>query len=344
MPPNGLSEATPVTLKTIAEELGVSVTTVARALKGGERISEAMVAKVKEASARLGYVPNLDGMKLRTGQTFVVMAFLSFSNEEEIGDSGSVGLLNGIHQRFAGSQYAVRAVPVAMEETSLEKIKEVVMGRNADGIILDHTVPRDARVEYLMDQNLPFVTFGRTERAQHHAHFDLDNEFAAYQGTKSLIDQGYRRIALIDADRRYFFVGQRVEGYRRALTEAGIPLDPDLVRHIDLDAAAARDAAAELATAGADAYVCVNELAFLGARAGVRRALGGDAEKAGFSLRSGTNLGAYIGSPLNTSFFSRQEAGWNLADLLLKRIAGDPVADCQRICKTELRIHDGITQ
>jgi len=344
MPPNGLTDSGPVTLKTIAEELGVSVTTVGRALKGGERISDDMVAKVKEAANRLGYVRNLDGMKLRTGQTFIVMAFLSFSTEEEIGDSGSIGILNGVHQRFAGSEYAVRAVPIAMEENGLEKIKEVVKGRNADGIILDHTVPQDARVDYLMAQNLPFVTFGRTERAQDHAHFDLDNEFAAYQGTKSLIDQGFRRIALIDADNRYFFVGKRLDGYRRALFEAGIEFDPARVRNIELDATAARDAAMDLATRGADAYVCVNELVFLGARAGVRRKLGAAADKAGFALRSGTNLGAYIGTPLNTSFFSRQEVGWNLADLLLKRIAGDPVSDCQRICKTELRIHDGLTQ
>lgn len=341
MPPSALTDSGPVTLKTIAEELGVSVTTVARALKGGERISGDMVLKVKETATRLGYVRNLDGMKLRTGQTFVVMAFLSFSNEEEIGDSGSVGLLNGIHQRFAGSEYAVRAVPVAMEENGIDKIKEVVKGRNADGIILDHTVPNDDRVNFLIEQNLPFVTFGRTQRAQDHAYFDLDNEFAAYQGTKTLLDQGYRRIALIDADTQYFFVAQRVKGYARALAEAGIAVDPALVRHIDLDAAAAREAASELAGAGADAYVCVNELAFLGARAGVRRTLGADAEMAGFSLRSGTNLGAYLGSPLSTSFFSRQEAGWNLADLLLKRIAGAPVSDCQRISKTELRIHDG---
>lgn len=344
MAPSDLSDSGPVTLKTIAEEIGVSVTTVARALKGGERISDDMVAKVKETANRLGYVRNLDGMKLRTGQTFVIMAFLSFSNEEEIGDSGSIGLLNGIHRRIAGSEYAVRAMPVAMEENGLEKIKEVMKGRNADGFILDHTVPDDSRVNFLIDENVPFVTFGQTLRAQDHAYFDLDNEFAAYQGTKSLIDQGYRKIGLLDADRRYFFVGKRLEGYHRALADAGIALDPALIRHIDLDASTARDAAMELAALGADGFVCVNELVFLGARAGVRRAVGARAEQAGFSLRSGTNLGAYIGTPLNNSYFSRQEAGWNLADLLLKRIAGDPVSDCQRIRKTELRIHDGLTQ
>lgn len=83
----------PVTMKTIAKEPGVSVTTVARALKDGHKVGPEMVGKVREVADRLGYVRNLDGAKLRTGKTLVAMAFLSFTEQEEIGDLGSVGLL-----------------------------------------------------------------------------------------------------------------------------------------------------------------------------------------------------------------------------------------------------------
>jgi LacI family transcriptional regulator, galactose operon repressor len=332
-----LAPGTPVTMKSIAEELGVSVTTVARALKGGERISPEMVRKVNETADRLGYVRNLDAVKLRTGQTFVVMTFLSFTTDEEIGDSGSVGLLNGIHKRLAGSEYSVRATPVTMEESSLEMVKKVVTGRNADGIILDHTTPQDERVKYLLDAGMPFVTFGQTDMSEHHAFFDLDNVFAAYQGTKAMLEKGHRRIALLDADKSYAFVSQRIEGYRQAYTEAGLPVAPDLMRHIQMNAPDASQAAIDLVRCGADAFVCVNELAFLGARAGARRELGAKAEKLGYSIRSGTNLGAYLGSQISNSYFSRTEAGRVLADLLMKRIAGAPLAECQLVTRTELR-------
>ena len=332
----------PVTLKTIADTLGVSVTTVARALKNGEKISPEMIQKLRKTADELGYVRNMDGVKLRTGKTFVVMAFLSFSNEEEVGDAGSVGLLNGIHQRFSGTDYAVRAVPVTFGETGLDKLRQVVTGRNADGIILDHTEPQDARVKYLLEQNIPFITFGRTELSPAHPYFDIDNEETAYQGTKSLIDQGYRRIAMLDADPRYSFVSQRVIGYHRALSEACLAADPTLMRHIDLRANVAKAAAAELVDGGADAIVCVNELVFLGARAGVHQVLGPKAKTIGFSLRSGTNLGDYVSAPVNTSYFSRLEAGCNLADLLLKRIDGASVDACQSIGTTELRLNQGL--
>lgn len=331
--------SSPVTLKTIADEMGLSVTAVGRALKDGRKVSAETVRKVRETADRLGYVRNLDGVKLRTGKSFVAMAFLSFAAEEEIGDSGSVGLLNGIHHRLAGSDYAVRAVPVAMGDLALDKLAEVVKGRNADGIILDHTEPQDARVRYLLEQDMPFVTFGRTELFSEHAYFDIDNEFAAHQGTASLIAAGKRRIALIDGDRRYMFVRQRRRGYETALREAGLAVDEALIRHITVDADLARTAAAELAGAGADGFVCVNELAFLGARAGARAALGENFGSVGFSMRAGTNLADYIGTPAHSCYYSRFEAGWNLADLLLKRIAGEPVSRCQRIVRTQLRVN-----
>ena len=326
-----------VTLKTIAAELDVSVTTVARALNGGERISPSMIEKVQACAERLGYVRNLDGVKLRTGKTFVLMAFLSNPTEEEIGDSGSVGLLNGIHKRLSDSDYAVRTVPVTKQASGLDMIKKIVSGRNADGIILDHTTPEDERVKYLLQANIPFVTFGRTSSSNQHAFFDLDNEFAAYQGTKEMINQGFKRIALLDADISYTFVSQRVQGYRRALEEAGLSFDRHLIRHMDQEAPLALAAATELLSSGVDAFVCVTEQVFMGARAGVHKTLAEKAHKIGFSLRSGTNICAYLNSTISTSFYSRVDAGWNLADILLKQIEGAPISQCQHIAKTTLR-------
>lgn len=326
-----------VTMKDVAAELGVSVTTVARAMKDGHKIGAATVERVRAAADRMGYVRNLDGVKLRTGRTFVMMAFLSFSNEEEIGDSGSVGLLNGIHQRFAGTDYAVRAVPVTMGDTALDRLQQVVRGRNADGIILDHTTLRDPRVRYLLEANVPFVTFGRTELLSDHAFFDIDNEHAAWQGTTALLDAGHRHIALLDGDRRYTFVRQRERGYERALRERGIEPDPTLSHHSELAADTSRVAGRALASRGADAFVCVNELSFLGARAGVRDAIGEASEAVGFSVRTGTNLGDYLGSPIHASHFSRVTAGWTLADLLLRCIDGAAVTECQIVERPTLR-------
>lgn len=328
-----------VTMKTIAEHLDVSLSTVARSLKDGARISPETVARVREAAAELGYVRNLDGVRLRTGKTFVLMAFLSAGPEEEIGDSGSIGLLHGIHRRISTTDYAVRTVPVERGgEDDLAQLQEIVRGNVADGVVLDHTVPQDRRVRYLLEANMPFVTFGRTELFTEHPYFDVDNEHAARHETLAMIRRGARRIGLLNAHREYTFSRQRLAGYRQALDESGVPFDPDLARELSIDAKAARTAGRELVEHhGADALVCVNDIVLLGARAGVRE-LGPDAlQRTALAFRTGTNIVDYLGTPAVAAFYARKDAGWHLADILLGAIDGKEVGELQRVERCTLR-------
>lgn len=325
-----------VTLKTIAAELGVSVTTVARALKDGHKLSPQTIRTVRETAERLGYVRNLEGAKLRTGKSLVVMALLDFAEEEEIGDSGAVGLLNGFHKTLAGTDYALRAIPTIKGEDPLVRIREVVRGRLADGVILDLTQPQDERVKYLLEVDFPFVTYGRTELFSPHPWFDIDNEYAAWQGTDALLRDGCRRIALIDGDLRYTYVRQRLRGYERALRDHGITPDPDLLHHSILAADVARAAAGPMLDRGADGFLCLNEVTFLGARAGVRDRIGEKAGRIGFALRSGTHIGTYVASRLHASHVSHVESGRVIADLLLQRIAGADPATLQKLARTTL--------
>ena len=333
-----LSRTRKVTMRTIAEHLDLSLTTVARSLKDGSRLSPATVERVRTAAVKLGYVRNLDGVRLRTGKTFVLMAFLSTAPDEEIGDSGSAGLLHGIHGRLAGTDYALRTVPVEHGQDSLPELVSMVRGRVADGFILDHTQPQDPRVRLFLESQVPFVTFGRTELFTPHAFCDIDNEQSAFEETQALLRRGARRIGLLNGKAEYTFVKQRLAGYRRALVEAGISFDPALCRNLSFDARAARMAGRELVSQlGADGLICVNDIVFFGARAGVLDL--GTEVLAGihFAFRAGTRIAGYLGVSVAASFYSRTQAGWHLADLLLRRIDGANVEDLQLIVRTELR-------
>jgi len=325
-------------LKTIAERLGMSVTTVSRALAGGERIGAETIKRVREEAQRLGYVRNLDGVKLRTGRSLVVFALLVSVPEEEVGDTSSIGLLYGIHDRFVGTDYSVRAVPLRNAADAMPVLKEIVRGRLADGIILDHTETDDERVRFLDTVGLPFVTFGRTQSGIEHPYFDIDNEHTAYTCTDALIRQGFRRIGLIDPGLRFTFARQRLAGYQRALSEHGIAPQESLIRRIELDAETARRCARDLIRdEKVDGLVCVNEIVLLGALAAARDLEAKVGQTLGVAARSGTNIAAYLPAPLIISFYSRMGAGRMLADLLLRRIDGEPVGNLQRIACAELR-------
>jgi len=331
-----------VTMKMIAEHLEVSLSTVAKSLKDGSRMSPETVERVRAAALELGYVRNLDGVRLRTGKTFVVMAFLSAAPDEEIGDSGSVGLLHGIHKRLASTDYALRTVPIEHGEESLAQLQDIVRGNVADGVILDHTRPQDDRVKYLFERRVSFVTFGRTEHFTPHPFFDIDNQHAAWLETNALLRQGARRIGLLNADDRYTFAKQRLVGYRQALAENDVAFDASLVRNLVINPRAARDAGRELVEHhAADALVCVNDNVLLGARAGVRE-LGADALlRTRLAFRTGTNIVNYLGTPAAAAYYPRSEAGWHLADILLGAIEGKDISELQQVVQCTLEDFDG---
>lgn len=340
MPRSPFDAATkrPVTLKSIAEQLGVSVTTVARSLKDGHKISAETVRLVRDTAEDLGYVRNLDGLRLRTGRTMSILAFLAASGDDEIGDADSVGILAGIHRRLLGTDYTVRAVPVVFGQCALPELQKAVRLRQADGIIIDHTRPQDDRVDFLRESGLPFVTFGRTDDSSDHAFFDLDNYEAALQSARSLVAAGHRRIAIIGSDPGFRYVQDRLAGYRQALVEADIPFDPALVLHVERQPRIIRRAAARLVMdAQPDAFLCENEIYLVPTIAGVRDAAVRPVDDYGFSLRSTNNLAEYLAVRISSAHYAREEAGWNLADLLLRRIEGAAANSLQKIDKTELR-------
>lgn len=329
----------PVTLKQLAAHLDLSVTTVARALRGGERLGAATVSRVIATAQDLGYVRNLDGLRLRTGRTMAILALLGMAQDDEVGDTGTAGLLAGMQRRLAGTGYLLQSIPISLTERSPAQLSRLIANNPADGVIIDHIEPRDPRVALLDQLGLPFVAFGRTGADATHAYFELDNRHAAHMGTASLIARGFRRPAIVEASPALNFARERLEGYRAALAEAGLPYDPDLVLYCSTEAAGIRVATRTLAmTKRPDSWVCSNEIFLFGTLAGARDA-GQALGETGFHLRSANSIGAYLGVPLTTAHYPRGQVGWHLADLMLQRIDGAAADSLQRIERTELRVY-----
>ncbi len=326
------------TLKTLARHLDLSVTTVSRALKDGPEVHADTIARVKEAADALGYVPHLSGIKLRTGRTFTIYSMLAAPRAEEVGDAGSVALMQGIHSVLEGTPYSLTAVPFLPGMDALAPVRRVVEAGLSDGIIFDMTRPQDDRAKYLLERGVPFVTFGRTELFTPHAHFDIDNENAAYQATALLLRKGHRRIALIDRDLDYLYTRHRLAGYFRAHAEAGVSVDTALRAHGELGAAGSREAALDMRRHPdpPTGFVCANEVATLGVLSGLREA--GLVPDAGIDVvsRDGTQLTAYLNPPVSACYFSLHAAGRRLAEFLLRRIDGEPAEALQEVVKTEL--------
>jgi LacI family transcriptional regulator len=108
----------------------------------------------------------------------------------------------------------------------------VALSEQMAGVIISPS-GRATHVNRLIDARVPVVVIDRQLRSAPVDTVLVDNEHGAELGTAHLIEAGYRRIACITGPRRLSTAIQRLTGYQRALTAAGLPVDPDLVRYAD---------------------------------------------------------------------------------------------------------------
>ena len=207
-------------LRALASSLGLSITTVSRALDGYGDVAASTRERVRRAAEAANYRPNAAARRLRLGATETVSLVLP-------GDPGHfdeplyMELLAALGAGFdtAGLDLMVLAARSAAEELAL--YRRLVEGRRTDGIVLARTRVKDPRVRYLAESGIPFVLMGRTEMARPYAHVDGDGTAAFAHATRRLIALGHREIAYVGAPLEFTFSTLRRAGWATAMAAAG---------------------------------------------------------------------------------------------------------------------------
>jgi LacI family transcriptional regulator len=178
---------------------------------------------------------------------------------------------------------------------------------------------------------------------------DVDNVGGALLATQHLITLGHRRIAFIsNANAAYTASAQRLAGYQKALTDAGLPCDEALIRYGDFTAASGEAAMSDLlATARPHptAVFVASDTVAIGALKAIRTAgllVPGDIALAGFD---DVPLSELIDPPLTTVRLPAYGLGWGAADMLIRLINHDVIHEPNVLLETELvvRKSSGVT-
>ena len=149
-------------LKTVAKALGLSVTTVSRALKDGPEVRPETIKRVKSTAGKLGHVPNQGGLILRTGRSYTIALILSPESQSTFPVIGFMFYCQGILRSLQDSPYTLTIQPRLAEEDLLKPIMRIVDGQLAEGIIIGQIRNDDSWVRHLQQHQFPFVIFGRT--------------------------------------------------------------------------------------------------------------------------------------------------------------------------------------
>ncbi|MFZ3286241.1 MAG: substrate-binding domain-containing protein [Telluria sp.] len=252
-------------LKSLARALGISKTTVSRALNGYPEVNVHTRARVLAAAKEAGYEANPMARSLAVGRTNVFGIIYPLL-PSDLGDPMFLSVVGGMSAALEKSKMNLIIAPVSAQN-ELPSYEQMVRGRRVDGLVVGRTLVHDERVAYLVKKGFPFVTHGRTELAQPYAWFDYDNEAGIGLATACLLAHGHRRIALISAPLELNFARQRKNSFIACMSEAGLAVDPQHLVDNTLDRRTGYQAMQQLlaCTPQPSAVIVDNHLSAVGA-------------------------------------------------------------------------------
>ena len=317
-----------VTISDMADALGLTKSTVSRALNGYPDISEATQLRVKRMAEKLSYQPLSHAQAIKTGRTRSLGLVLQFSDH----DAQRPFLAEFLAGLSTGAHAEGWTLTVASSDSHadmIETFRALLRDGKADGFILPRAMRDDPRVQLLRDADVPFVLFGRQVDASGCAWFDILGEDAMRDAVTHLVNLGHRRIGFINGGTQYAYAALREDGFREGMLKAGLSVDNDLIAQDAVTIADGAQAAARLLDQDAPptALVCAVDFAALGAyQAVVARNLqvGLDVSIVGYD---GVPEGAHAQPKLTTFSVDNKAAGERLSSLLIRRIRGEPLTD-----------------
>ncbi|WP_425098736.1 LacI family DNA-binding transcriptional regulator [Tropicibacter sp. S64] len=321
-----------MTIADLASHLDLTKGTVSRALNNYPDISESTRTRVRKAAETLGYRPLSHAQAIRTGRTRSIGLVLEVT-EHDAHRPFVDKFLAGLSEAASRQDWTLTVATAANDQDTLRLMGKLADERKADGFVLPRTRLSDTRIDYLREQGIPFVLYGRTADMTGCACYDITSEDAMCEAVKTLAGLGHRRIGFVPGGTGYTYAQLRRDGYEAGLNAAGLGFDPALVSEPAVNAAAG-EAAAHMLVSLADpatAIVYSVDRAALGAYEAARTR--------GLTIGRDLSLISYDGIPesalitpdLTTWAVDIRKAGERLAELLIDLIRGAPPEACREL-------------
>lgn len=325
-----------VTLKDVAKKADVSYQTVSKVLNGKAFVTEATEARIWDAIKELDYQPNIAARNLRT------------QSSNMIGFSWSPGdALNPIIDRFLYSitqQMREKGYYILMypnDDVHPGRFRDLFVTKQVAGYILTSTNHNDERVANLLEQEIPFASFGRANDEWDFNWVDIDGKHGIDLVMDHLIAKGHKKIALFTWPEGSQAGEDRESGYFEKMAGAGLSIDQTHIWRIDGSVESGYRAAQELLALKENrpsAIVCVNDMIAIGAMNCITAAglqVGEDIAITGFDNMPMTE---FLHPPLTTVQQPIEEAGQQITQLFLNQLGKKPVKPEQKLLKPTLVI------
>ncbi|WP_337013012.1 LacI family DNA-binding transcriptional regulator [Pantoea sp. AS142] len=204
-----------MSLKAIAAVLGLSVTTVSRALNGYQDVAQETRKRIEEEAQRRGYRPNAAARRLKTGRANAV-GFVYPISASPLSGSDFSDMLLALDHHLA--RYEINLLLLTDKQQQRQStLTRLLRSGAVDALIVGHTTPEDSRLLALLQTDFRFLALGRSDLPPTYAWFDVDHLAGSQLAVGWSLAQGRRRIAWLGSNENSTRVRDRRQGYLTAL-------------------------------------------------------------------------------------------------------------------------------
>lgn len=217
-----------LTLRDIAKALGLSISTVSKALRDSHEIGEGTKKKVSAYAREHSYFPNRMAKSLKEGKTSSIGVVVCSIDNPFVAQ-----MLDGIDKTCAAKGYNIIIMQSKESYMQEKACLQLLYARGIDGLLISPAseTPDVNHLVELQRASSPIVLFDRLSNDIETHQVGIDNEAAAYRATKHLIDNGYNRIAHLSSNMQLSIADERLKGYKKALNDHGLSVDPAFIRY-----------------------------------------------------------------------------------------------------------------
>ncbi|MEO0496156.1 MAG: LacI family DNA-binding transcriptional regulator [Pseudomonadota bacterium] len=326
-----------MSLKQLANHLGLAEGTVSRALNGYPDISLRTRERVQNAAREFGYKANPLARRLATGVAEAV-AYLMPHSQSAMSEPFVSQLLSGLGDSLSERGWDLLVAQSVAAEDEPEMLSRLISSGRVSGVVLSRPMKKDARIEVLRRAKFPFIVHGRSNDCADYAWYDVDSRAAFVKAVDHLVAMGHSRIAFIGSPTYFSFAQERLDGYRDAVQSNGLSFDQELVQITELSDDGGERAAGDLLDSAdpPTAFVCVTDTQAIGALAAIRSRGMVPGQHVSVIGYDGLRLGRHTNPPLTTLAQPQSHSGRQLGDMLLAIIDGGDPKEFQELRSAEL--------
>lgn len=213
-------------LKQLSEQLGLSQTTVSRALNGYPEVNEETRERVQKAAKKFNYRPHVRAKSLATGRAYAIGHVVPVERNQILVNPIFGDFIAGAGEIYSKNGFEM-VLSMVSDEDELQAYRNIKARGSVDGVVIHGPHLDDPRIPLLQDIGLPFLVHGRaSDEVNDYSWLDVNNKRAFERATDFLLDLGHTKIALLNGPEVIAFAHRRRAGFEAALNARGLTADP----------------------------------------------------------------------------------------------------------------------